>query len=103
MEMKRERSEDYFSMEVRMKLARKNTIILFIPFFLALLALYGLNLYPYDFISTMSWIFGGLPTQLLISFSEILLLLFSIIIGLFFTVYLWKYIVTKKIVNDFNK
>ncbi|MBY9008322.1 MAG: hypothetical protein KGD74_00490 [Candidatus Lokiarchaeota archaeon] len=103
MELKKERTEEYFSLEERRKLARKNTIALFIPFTLALLALYGLTFHSYDFIYTMSWIFGGLHSQLLISFSKILLLLFSIFIGLFFTVYLWKYISTKKIMNEFNK
>jgi len=101
MEKKEERTEDYFILEEILKLARKNTIALFIPFFLALLALYGLTFYPYDAILHLSWIFGGYHSPLLISFSKILLLLFSIFIGLFFTVYLWKYISTKKILKQF--
>ena len=101
MEMKEETSEYYFSLEERKKLARKNAITLVFPFTLALLALYGLTFYPYDVISTMSWIFGSYRSPLFISFSIILLLLFSIFIGLFFTVYLWKYISIKKIMNDF--
>ncbi len=101
MEIKEETSEYYFSLEERKKLARKNAITLVFPFTLALLALYGLIFYPYDVITTMSWIFGSYRSPLLASFSIILLLLFSIFIGLFFTVYLWKYISTKKILKQF--
>ncbi len=103
MEMKEETSEYYFSLEERKKLARKNVITLGFPFTLALLALYGLIFYPFDVMSTMSWIFGSYRSPLLISFSTILLLLFSIFIGLFLTVYLWKYISIKKIMKEFNR
>ncbi|MHA1533557.1 MAG: hypothetical protein ACTSP8_02395 [Promethearchaeota archaeon] len=102
MEMKKETSEYYFSLEERKRLARKNVITLGFPFTLALLALYGLIFYPFDVMSTMSWIFGSYRSPLLISFSTILLLLFSIFIGLFLTVYLWKYISIKKIMKEFN-
>ncbi len=101
MEIKEETSEYYVSLEERKKLARKKAITLVFPFTLASLALYALTFYPYDVISTMSWIFGSYRSPLLISFGTILLLLFSIFIGLFFTVYLWKYISIKKIMNDF--
>jgi hypothetical protein len=103
MEMKEETSEYYFSLEERKKLARKNAITLGFPFTLALLALYGLIFYPFDVMSTISWIFGSYRSPLLISFSTILLLLFSIFIGLFLTVYLWKYISIKKIMKEFNR
>jgi hypothetical protein len=103
MAMKKEISEYYFSLEEKKKLARKNAITLVFPFTLALLALYGLIFFPYDVITTMSWIFGSYRSPLLISFGIILLLLFSIFTGLFFTVYLRKYISTKKIMNEFNK
>jgi ABC-type Mn2+/Zn2+ transport system permease subunit len=103
MEMKEETSEYYFSLEERKKLARKNALTLGFPFTLALLALYGLIFYPFDVMSTMSWIFGSYRSPLLISFSTILLLLFSIFIGLFLTVYLWKYISIKKIMKEFNR
>ena len=99
--MEKEKTEYYSLLENRKILARTNTLILFFPFFLALVGLYSLTFYPYDVISTMSWIFGSYRSPLLISFSKILLLLFSIFIGLFFTVYLWKYISIKKIMNDF--
>jgi len=101
--MKKETSDYYFLLEERKKLARKNTITLGFPFTLALLALYCLIFYPYDVMSTMSWIFGSYRSPLLISFITILLLLFSIFIGLLFTVYLWKYISTKKIMKEFKK
>ena len=101
MEVKKEISEYYFSLEERKKLAKKNAITLVFPFTLALLALYGLTFYPLEVSSTMSWIFGSYRSPLLISFSTILLILFSIFIGLFFTVYLWKYISTKKILKQF--
>ena len=101
MEMKEETSEYCFSLEERKKMARKNAITLAFPFTLALLALYGLIFYPFDVMSTMMWIFGSYRSPFLISFSKILLLLFSIFIGLFFTVYLWKYISTKKILKQF--
>jgi hypothetical protein len=103
MVMKKETGDYYFLLEERKKLARKNAITLGFPFTLALLALYGLIFYPYDVMSTMSWIFGSYRSPLLISFGIILLLLFSIFIGLFLTVYLWKYISTKKIMKEFNK
>jgi len=97
-----EKTEYYSSLENRKFLAKKNAITLAFPFTLALLALYGLIFYPFDVMSTMSWIFGSYRSPLLISFSTILLLLFTIFIGLFFTVYLWKYISTMKIMKEFN-
>jgi ABC-type Mn2+/Zn2+ transport system permease subunit len=103
MVMKKETGDYYFLLEERKKLARKNAITLGFPFTLALLALYGLIFYPFDVMSTMSWIFGSYRSPLLISFSTILLLLFSIFIGLFLTVYLWKYISIKKIMKEFNR
>ena len=101
--MKEETGEYYFALEERKKLARKNVITLVVPFTLALLALYGLTLDPYDVILHLSWIFGSYRSPLLISFYIILLLLFSIFIGLFLIVYLWKYISIKRIVKEFNK
>ena len=103
MEMKEETSEYYFSLEERKKVVKKNAIILVFAFTLALLALFGLTFYPYDVMTTMSWIFGSYRSPLLISFGIILLLLFSIFIGLFLTVYLWKYISINKIMKEFNK
>ena len=102
MEIKKEISEYYISLEEIKKLAKKNAIILGFAFTLALLALFGLAFYPYDVFLHLSWIFGSYRSPLLISFSIILLLPFSIFIGLFLTVYLWKYISIKKIMKEFN-
>ena len=100
--MEKEKTEYYSILENRKEMARKYAITLIFPFTLVLLALYGLTFNPYNVISTMSWIFGSYSSLLLISFSKILLLLFSIFFGIFFLVYLRKYISTKKIIKEFS-
>lgn len=101
MEMKEETGEYYFSLEERKNVARKNAIILVFLFTLALLALYGLIFYSYDVIFHLSWIFGVYHDQLMISFSQAILLLISCFTGIFLIVYLWKYISIKKIMKQF--
>lgn len=98
----KEKTEDFFLMEKHLKKVRDKVIILSILLYLALLALYGLIFHSPSFIYTILWIFGGMYNQLLISFSEILLYLFSILICIFYIVYLWKFVSTKKIMNEFK-
>ncbi len=100
MEKVKEKTEDYFLMEKYMKKVRDRIIILSVLLYLALLALYGLIFHPSSFISTILWIFGGMYNQLLISFSGILLTLSTIFICIFYIVYLWKFVSTKKIMKD---
>ena len=101
MVMKKETGDYYFLLEERKKLARKNAITLGFPFILALLALYGLIFYPFDVIFHLSWIFGVYHNQLMITFSQALLLLISCFTGIFLIVYLWKFISSKRKMKHF--
>ncbi len=99
--MVNEKTEYYSSLEERMIIARKNTMILFFSFFLAVLALYGLIFYSYDVIFHLSWIFGVYHYQLMLTFSQAFFLLISCFTGIFLIVYLWKYVSSKRKMKHF--
>ena len=99
--MEKEKTEYYSSLEERMIMAKKFTIILFFSFFLAVLALYSLTFYSYYVTFHLSWIFGVYHDQLMITFSQAFLFLISCFTSILLMVYLRKYISSKSKMKHF--
>ena len=99
--MEKEMTEYYSSLEERMILAKKFTIILSISLFLVVLALYSLAFYSYDVIFHLAWIFGVYHDQLMITFSQAFLFLISCFTSILLMVYLRKYISSKSKMKHF--
>jgi len=97
----KEELEDYLLLEKNEKKARENIVILTFPLFIALLALYGLNFHTDVFVSTIMWIFGAAPNQLLILFSRIFLIIFPIFISVFIAYSCSKYISSRRKLSQY--
>ena len=96
-----DRTDDFLQLEGIRESSRRSSLIILILLLLALLILFVLTFYPSNVISFMSWVFRAFPSQLLFTFSKGLLLIFSLLMGVLFLMYLWKYLSLKRIIEDF--